>query len=236
MMDVAILAGGLGTRLAPATQTIPKALIDINGEPFIAHQLRLLRSRGIERVVLCVSYLGEMIQDFVQDGSAFDLSVRYSFDGPELRGTAGAIRQALPMLGGEFFVTYGDSYLPCDYRAIGSAFQSSGKQGLMTVFRNEGRWDTSNVELAGQDIIKYDKKNRTAGMHHIDYGLGVFRQEAFLTLDSEKYYDLAQLYQDLVASGELAAFEVHERFYEIGSWAGISELTAMLSAKSIEVR
>ena len=235
MMEIVIVAGGLGTRLSPVTQTIPKALIDINGEPFIAHQLRLLRSRGVERVVLCVSYLGEMIHDFVRDGSQFDLSVLYSFDGPELLGTAGAVRRALPLLADNFFVTYGDSYLPCDYGAVAAAFRSSGKQGLMTVFRNEGQWDTSNVELSSQGIVKYDKSNYTAAMHHIDYGLGMFRRDAFLALDNGKYYDLAQLYQDLVAREELAAFEVYERFYEIGSWAGIRELAALLAARSTEV-
>src|SRR5215475_16199750 len=114
MLPVAILAGGLATRLRPITERIPKALIEINGEPFIAHQLRLLRSRGIRRVVLCLCYLGEMVRDFVGGGQAFDLAVEYSFDGPVLLGTAGAIHRAIPLLGGAFFVLYGDSWLPCD--------------------------------------------------------------------------------------------------------------------------
>ena len=161
---------------------LPKALVDINGEPFIAHQLRLLHANGIRRVVLCLGYLGEWCAHFVGDGSAFGLEVEYSFDGPVLRGTAGAIHQALPLLGSAFFVLYGDSYLPCDYAAVEEAFRQSGKPGLMTVFRNEGQWDSSNVEFAAGRILAYDKKNRTPRMRYIDYGLGVFDRRTFEAL------------------------------------------------------
>ena len=133
---VAILAGGLATRLRPQTESVPKALIDINGEPFLAHQLRLLRALGIDKVVLCVGYLGEQIVRLVGDGSQFGLQVAYSFDGPALLGTAGAIKQALFLLDESFFVLYGDSYLECDYRAIQTAFERAGKLALMTVYRN----------------------------------------------------------------------------------------------------
>lgn len=228
MLPVAILAGGLATRLRPITERIPKALIDINGEPFIAHQLRLLRSRGIRRVVLCLGYLGEMVGEFVGDGRAFGLAVEYSFDGPVLRGTAGAVHQALGLLGDAFFVLYGDSWLPCDYAAVESAFLDSGKTGLMTIFRNEGQWDSSNVEFTGGQILAYDKKNRTPRMQYIDYGLGVFKRQAFSGLESGSVHDLAALYQDLLARGELAALEIAERFYEIGSVAGIQELSSLL--------
>ena len=177
-LPVAILAGGLATRLRPLTETIPKALIEINGEPFAAHQLRLLKSRGIERVVFCVGYRAEMIEEYVGPGGRFGLDVSYSSDGPVLRGTAGAIHQAIPLLGDRFFVLYGDSYLPCNYAAVEGAFLDSGRQGLMTVFRNEGRWDTSNVEFAGGRILAYDKKQHPPRMQHIDYGLGVFHRSA----------------------------------------------------------
>ena len=171
MLHAAILAGGLATRLRPITDRIPKALVEINGEPFIAHQLRLLHARGIRRVVLCLGCLGEMVRQFVGDGRAFDLAVEYSFDGPVLRGTAGAIHQALPLLGSAFFVLYGDSWLPCDYADVEAAFVQSGKTGLMTVFRNDGQWDSSNVEFAGGGILAYDQKNRRPRMRYIDSGL-----------------------------------------------------------------
>ena len=228
MIGCAILAGGLATRLRPITERIPKALVDIDGEPFIAHQLRLLHSKGIRRVVLCLGYLGEMVREFVGDGTAFGVEAGYSFDGPTLRGTAGAIHQALPLLGSAFFVLYGDSYLPCDYAAVEEAFRQSGKMGLMTVFRNEGEWDSSNVEFADGRILAYDKKNRTPRMRYIDYGLGVFARSAFEALAPGSVYDLAATYQDLLAADELAACEVKERFYEIGSPAGIEELSQLL--------
>jgi N-acetyl-alpha-D-muramate 1-phosphate uridylyltransferase len=228
MLPVAILAGGLATRLRPITERIPKALVEINGEPFIAHQLRLLHARGIRRVVLCVGYMGEMVRQFVDDGRAFGLQVEYSFDGPVLRGTAGAIHQALPLLGRTFFVLYGDSYLPCDYRGVEEAFAGGRKMGLMTVFRNDGQWDSSNVEFAEGRIVAYDKRNRTPRMCHIDYGLGVFDGRTFEDLAPGCVYDLAGTYQDLLAKNELAACEVKDRFYEIGSAAGIEELSQAL--------
>ena len=231
-MDVAILAGGLGTRIAPATRTAPKALVEINGEPFIAHQLRLLRAQGIQRVVLCVGYLGEMIRDYTGDGSAFGLTVEYCFDGPRLRGTAGAIAQALPMLGDEFFVVYGDSYLNCDYSTVAEAFRRSGKLGLMTVFRNDGQWDRSNVEFVDGQILAYDKVRVTPRMRHIDYGLGVFRRDAFADASTNETYDLAALYQALLDSGELAACEIQERFYEVGSFVGIQEFSVFLNKRA----
>jgi NDP-sugar pyrophosphorylase family protein len=229
MLPIAILAGGLATRLRPITEAIPKALVEIAGEPFLAHQLRLLRAAGYQRVVMCVGYLGEQVRDYAGDGAAFGLHVEYSFDGPRLLGTAGAIVRALPLLGERFSVIYGDSYLPCDYAAAERAFAESGKLGLMTVYRNEGQWDTSNVEFDGARVVRYDKANRTPAMRHIDYGLGVFRREAFAGIGPEEVRDLAGLYQDLVRRGELAAWESSDRFYEIGSREGIADLTEFLT-------
>jgi histidinol-phosphate phosphatase family protein len=213
------------------TETIPKALIDINGEPFLAHQLRLLKRSGATRLVLCVGYLGESVREFAGDGSKFGLEIEYSFDGPKLLGTAGAIRRALPLLGDAFFVLYGDSYLPCDYRDVENAFRQSGKPGLMTVFRNEGRWDASNIEFSKGQILRYDKRNRTTEMHHIDYGLGAFQASVFDKLAEDQVHDLAAVYQDLLQRGKLAGYEAAERFYEIGSRAGIEELENYLARK-----
>jgi N-acetyl-alpha-D-muramate 1-phosphate uridylyltransferase len=232
MFPVAILAGGLATRLWPLTKTIPKALVDVNGEPFIAHQLRLLTVNGIEQVVICAGYLGEMIQEAVGDGKRFGLRVSFSSDGPRLRGTAGAVKKAAPSLGSCFFVLYGDSYLPCNYRAVQTEFKKSRRMALMTVFRNDGRWDRSNVESTNGHILAYDKQNQTARMHHIDYGLGVFHQSAFERVPEDQPYDLARLYQDLLEQGELAACEVRERFYEIGSFEGLEDTRRFLAAQS----
>jgi len=228
MYPVALLAGGLATRLRPLTEKIPKSLVEIHGQPFIAHQFQLLRAQGIERVVVCTGHLGEMIEAFAGDGRAFGLRVEYSPDGPTQRGTAGAVRNALPRLGGRFFVLYGDSYLECDYAEVARQFEAAGKLGLMTVFRNDGQWDTSNVEYAQGRIVAYDKRQRTERMHYIDWGLGVFRREAFETPENAAASDLAAVYQNLLRRGELAAYEVHQRFYEIGSFAGIEELSRHL--------
>ncbi len=229
MLPVGILAGGLATRLLPLSETIPKALVEIHGEPFLGHQLRLLSASGVERAVLCVGYRGDQIRDYAGDGRAFGLQVEYSFDGPTLLGTAGALRRALPLLGDRFLVVYGDSYLPCDYRAVQQAFPDSRKAALMTVHRNEGRWDSSNVEFSEGRILAYDKANQTAAMHHIDYGLGVFCRQPFDALPEGEPADLATVYRDLLRRGELAAYEVPTRFYEIGSPEGIRELEEFLS-------
>ena len=232
MLPVAILSGGLAKRLQPLTETIPKVLIEVNGEPFIAHQLRLLHANGVRRVIVCAGYLGEMIQDVVGDGVRFGLQVEFSYDGPRLLGTGGAIKKALPLLGQAFFVLYGDTYLPCDYHAVQTEFEKSGRLALMTVFRNEGRWDRSNVEFVDGRILAYDKRHQTARMHHIDYGLGMFSEAAFTTVPPDQPYDLMTLYQDLLRQGTLAAFEVGQRFYEIGSFEGLEETRRYLAAQS----
>jgi N-acetyl-alpha-D-muramate 1-phosphate uridylyltransferase len=221
MLPVAILAGGLATRLKPLTEKIPKSLIEINGEPFIAHQLRLLKRNGVQHVILCVGHMGGMIEKTVGNGRTFGVKVEYSYDGDKLLGTAGAVRSALAKLGKSFFVMYGDSYLPCDYAAVERAFIASNKLALMTVFRNNGEWDASNVEFENGQILNYSKKNRSEHMRYIDYGLSVFRAEA---LAKTQAADLADVCGELLQSNQLAATEVHERFYEIGSPAGLQEL------------
>lgn len=230
-LPIAILAGGLATRLRPLTEKTPKALIDVGGEPFIAQQLRLLKSNGLERVVICAGFLGEMIQEIIGDGKKFNLQVNYSFDQQPLLGTGGAVKKALPLLGPAFFVLYGDSYLPCNYDAVQKAFEASGKKALMTVFHNHGAWDKSNVEFRDGQILTYDKKNKNQRMEYIDYGLGVFQANAFDLIPDRKSYDLAEIYKNLLGRRELAAFEVHQRFYEIGSWQGLEETKQFITKK-----
>ncbi|MFI5116985.1 MAG: nucleotidyltransferase family protein [Terriglobales bacterium] len=230
LMPAVILAGGLATRLRPLTERIPKALIEVAGHPFLWHQFQLLKRSGIRRVVLLVGHLGENIQQRFQDGAELGLRIDYCFDGPVLLGTAGAIRQALPLLPERFFVLYGDSYLPCNYAAVEAAFRQSGSPGLMTVYRNEGRYDSSNVEYDGDRILRYDKRNHTPAMHHIDYGLGAFHRSVFEAIPAGQARDLAAVYQDLLHAGSLAAFEVHQRFYEIGSPDGLRDTAEFLKA------
>lgn len=230
---VAILAGGLGTRLGPRTATIPKAMVDVAGEPFVAHQLRLLGQQQRRRdVVLCTGHRGGQIEQFVGDGARWGCRVRYSREEEaQLLGTGGALRLALPLLGERFLVMYGDSYLPIPFLPVWQAFRGSGQAGLMTVFRNDGRWDTSNVEFADGAIRRYDKEVRTATMRHIDYGLGAFEASVLAAYPLGKRLDLAEVYGDLLRLGRLAAYEVTQRFYEIGSPAGLAETGAFLTAR-----
>ena len=227
-IPVAILAGGLATRLRPITEKIPKSLVLVAGKPFLAHQLELLHARGIRHAVLCIGYLGEMIQREFGNGSTYGIRLDYSFDGPKPLGTGGAIKRALPLLGDEFFVLYGDSYLPVEYRPIAEFFQHSGKLGCMTVYRNEGRYDTSNVVFRDGEIAVYDKKNRPPEMRHIDYGLSLFKAAVFNSYSADQPFDLAEVMSKLVRQKQLAGFEVRERFYEMGSPAGLSELETLL--------
>ena len=222
----AILAGGLATRLGSLTESIPKSLVRVSGEPFLAHQLELLRNQGITRVVLCVGHLGEMIKTEFGDGHSFGIALEYSFDGPGLLGTGGALRKALPLLGKNFLVLYGDSYLPIEFGPVASAFYHSGKAGLMTVFRNENQWDISNVQFENGQILEYSKKEQTAQMHHIDYGLSVFSSRAFAGMP--EVFDLSDLMARLLGKGELASYEVDKRFYEAGSPRGLAELETFL--------
>jgi N-acetyl-alpha-D-muramate 1-phosphate uridylyltransferase len=236
LLPVVILAGGLATRLRPLTEDLPKSLVDVNGQPFIAHQLRLLRTQGVNRVIVCAGYRGELIQQFVGSGAAFGLEVRFAFDGPQLLGTAGAVKNAWPLVGPAGFVLYGDSFLECDYQEVQMAFERCNQLGLMTVFHNENRWDRSNVEFVDGRIVAYDKHVPTTRMRHIDYGLAVFQAAAFTGVQSDRPSELATLYQRLLAQGQLGGWEVPQRFYEIGSWNGLEETRRHLAEHAPRAR
>ena len=231
MIPIVILAGGLGTRLRPITETIPKSLLEVAGEPFIAHQLRELARQGIPNVVICVGNLSEQIEKCVKDGTDYGVSIKYSYETNDLLGTGGAIRNALHLLTDDFFVLYGDSWLEIDYRSVYESFQNSGKTALMTVFRNEGRWDTSNVEMDGESIKLYSKTKQNPRMTHIDYGLGILKPNIFEQYPEGANFDLAEIYESLSDSGRLASFEAKNRFYEIGSHDGLNELNEILQER-----
>jgi NDP-sugar pyrophosphorylase family protein len=231
-IPVAVLAGGLATRLGPVTETIPKALVEVAGRPFAEHQIGWLRSQGIERIVFCVAHLGDQIREALGSGSQWNLSIEYVFDGEPPLGTGGALKRALPWLGDAFFVLYGDSLLSCDLPTIERAFRAQGRAGLMTVFRNDDRWDRSNILFENGRVLRYDKRRRTPDMRHIDYGLGVLSPRALAPFQSDRPFDLARVYERLLDAGELAAFEVSERFYEIGSPKGLEETRAFLASRT----
>jgi NDP-sugar pyrophosphorylase family protein len=230
-----ILAGGLGTRMRPLTPAIPKALIVVRGEPFIDHQLRWLAAHGIEEVVLCIGHRGGQLREHLGD-RRFGIPLRYVDEGENLRGTAGAVRLAFDegVLDESFLLTYGDSYLPVDFGAFASAFTCSADPAMMAVFRNEGRWDTSNVIVSGGRVSLYDKKRRdpaaTSRMLHIDYGLLAFRRSVVeQRIAPGLPSDLADLLHALSLEGQLAAYEVETRFFEIGSPEGLRDLEHFLT-------
>ena len=236
-VPVALLAGGLATRLRPITETIPKALVELAGRPFIDHQLALLRRHGVRRVVMCLGYLGERVRDHCGDGERYGLELAYSFDGDKLMGTGGAIARAAPLLaggpGGAFWVMYGDSYMDIDYRAVLAAFLARDPAetlGLMTVLRNGDRWDKSNVVFRDGRLVKYDKRNRTPDMDHIDYGVGLLRTAAVDRIPVDRPFALAELYTALGAEGRMVGYEVTQRFYEIGTPESLEEARAYLQS------
>jgi NDP-sugar pyrophosphorylase family protein len=229
---VAILAGGLATRLRPITEKIPKALLEIAGRPFIFHQLELLKRQGVERVVLCLGHLGKQVENVVGDGKTFGLSVKYSFDGDTLLGTGGALKRALPCLEEKFFVLYGDSYLPCSFSDVQSAYEIAQCPALMTFLRNDGQWDKSNIMFREGKLTEYNKRYPRPEMVHVDYGLGVLSAGVFSGYSDNTVYDLADIYHELSLEGQLAGFEMGERFYEIGSIRGIRETEEFLLRKA----
>jgi NDP-sugar pyrophosphorylase family protein len=226
MPPVCILAGGLGTRLGDRVRETPKPLIEVAGEPFLLHQLRLLAAHGVSEVVLCVGYLGELIEARIGE-ERFGVRIRYSFDAPELDGTLGAVRRAQPLLGERFLVLYGDTYLRVDYAAVARLWLQSGLPAVMTVLRNDGRWDTSNVLYDDGVVVRYDKDDPTPEMRWIDYGLGGLSERAIATVGPEER-ELSGLYRALAQRKELMGFPAEERFYEIGSASALAETEAFL--------
>lgn len=231
-LPVCILAGGLATRLGALSLTTPKILIDIEGAPFAERQLAWLRTQGVADVVYCVGHLEAQVRAALGDGSRWGMRFVFVADGPELRGTGGAIRHALPYLAEPFLVLYGDSYLQCSLPDVERAFFGAGHPALMTVFRNDGRWDASNVEFTDGQIVRYDKVNRDERMRYVDYGLGVLSRQLFAGYREDAKFDLADLYRDLARENRLAGYEVRERFFEIGSEEGLRETRALFRARA----
>jgi MurNAc alpha-1-phosphate uridylyltransferase len=228
MYPLAILAGGLATRLYPMTQNIPKSMVEIAGQPFIDWQLKMISTSGFTKVVLCLGDKGDQVKNFVGNGSKYGLDVSYSFDGEKALGTGGAIAKALPILGDNFGVTFGDSYLPIDFKSVCDIFNQSEKKALMTIYKNLNQFGKSNVEFVNGKIITYSKNSSTKVMEYIDYGFSIFRKEVFLNIPKDEFLDLGDVIEKIVKDGDLEGFEVKQRFYEIGSFEGIQEISNYL--------
>ncbi len=228
-MQAVILAGGLGTRLKPITDSLPKALTPVLGKPFIDYQVELLKKSGVRDLVLCIGYRGEKIEDHLGDGSRFGVKVEYSRDGPELLGPAGALKRAEKLLGGSFFVTYGDAYLRAPYGRIMETLLKSDRLGLMVAFRNDGRYGRSDLTVESGMVVRYDKKRSLSGMHWINFGVSALRKEALGAIPERKVCGEEEFYGALIKDRQLKAFPVYDRFYEIGTPGSLAEFERFIS-------
>lgn len=223
-MQAVILAGGIASRLRPLTETVPKSMLRVSDKPFLEHQIVLLRSHGITDIVLCVGHLAHLIRDYFEDGSRFGVRLLYSQEGESLLGTGGAVRNAALLLKEDFAVMYGDSYLMIDYADLFRAFRESGLPAMMVVYRNEDRWDRSNVVIDCGKVAFYSKSERPPNTVYIDAGVSVFRKDILRLLPPKNPVGLDLLLHDLTNRQLLAAYESQQRFYEIGSFSGLDEL------------
>jgi NDP-sugar pyrophosphorylase family protein len=230
-VQVVILAGGLATRLRPLSLKTPKSLLMICGRPFLAYQLEFLAAQGIKNIVLCTGYLGERIEAYFRDGASLGVRLQYSREGSVLLGTAGALKNAGPLLADEFFVMYGDSYLSIDFAAVYRYFKSFDKTALMTVYRNCGRYGQSNVALAGNLVAGYSKNEPAKSMIYIDYGALLFRKSVLDLIPAGEFHPLEKVLAKLAERKEMLAYEVPERFYEVGSWRGLAEFRRFMAGK-----
>ena len=221
-LPVAILAGGLGTRLGKKALNKAKVLIDVAGKPFISRQLNYLSDQGIKDIVICVGHLGNQIKNYIGNGSKYNLNVSYSDDSDRLLGTGGSIKKACQILGEHFFILYGDSFLPVNFSLIEKAYFQEKKPALMTVLKNKGRWDKSNAYFKNK-CVKYNKKKPQKNMDYIDYGLNIVKNSIFSDFPSNEVFDLADVFENLSNKSLLAGFEIYDRFYEIGSINGLND-------------
>jgi len=230
-MQIVILCGGLATRLRPLSEKIAKSMIEIEGKPFLEHQLELLKKNGISDMIFCIGYKGEQIENYFGDGSRFGVKIKYSREKEKLLGTGGALKKAENLLNEVFLVINGDSYLPFDFKAAIGYFNKFNKPGLMVVYKNQDRYEKSNVLVKNSLVRQYNKENPTKEMKYIDYGVSIFRKKALELLPENTPCDLSQIYLSLIKKDQLLAFESKIRFYETGSFKGLEEFKRYIKNK-----
>jgi N-acetyl-alpha-D-muramate 1-phosphate uridylyltransferase len=229
-IQVVILAGGRATRLGELTKNRPKSLVEIQGKPFLAYQLELLKDHEISDIVLCIGHLGGQIRKAFGDGSNYGVHLTYSLEDEPL-GTAGALKNAAPYLNDTFLVIYGDSYLLLDFVKIYAYFLTQQKLSLDTVFRNNDAFDASNIVIRDNMVEGYSKSEKTPDMVYIDCGAVIFRKEVLQLIPENHFYSLEELFLRLIEKEQLLAFEVKERFYEIGSPQGLKDFEAFIQRR-----
>ncbi len=232
-MQVVILAGGLATRLRPLTDRVPKSLVEVCGKPFLEYQLCFLKKNGVRDIVLCAGYRGEQIEEYFGDGRKYGVNLTYSYEKEQLLGTAGALKNAESLLEEQFFVIYGDSYLLLNFDTIVSWFNELDKLGLMVVYKNDDRYEPSNVVIEGNLVKQYNKKHRTEKMVYIDYGASILRKKVLELVPPGQVCSLEQLFAGLIKQEELLSYQVDERFYQIGSPEGLAEFAKYISQTKV---
>jgi NDP-sugar pyrophosphorylase family protein len=237
-VQAVVLAGGLATRMRPRTLSVPKAMLEVAGRPFVDWQLERLAACGLTDVVMCVAHLADQIEAHVGDGARFGVRVRWAREGSTLLGTAGAIRAALALLEPAFLVTYGDSYLPFDYAEPLRILESHADcDAVMSVYPNRGQWDTSNVMMdpSGEWVHRYEKGAKEAGgaeWDHIDYGATALRREVVAALPHGVKRGLDEIQHVLAGQKRLRGCIARERFFEIGSPEGLADLDRHLRTRA----
>lgn len=232
-MQMVILAGGLATRLRPLTNKIPKSMVLFRGKPFLLYQIELLKRNLIQDIVLCTGYLSEQIEEYFGDGRQFGVNIRHSREGERLLGTAGALKNAQALLDDQFFVMYGDSYLPLDYAVIADHFLQSDKQALMVVYKNRDRYEPSNVVVRGGLVQAYDKRRKMPDMIYIDEGLSAFRRTVLELIPAGQFVSLQEVFTKLMERRELSAYETNQRFYTIGTIEALEEFRQLVASGEI---
>lgn len=239
-MQMVILAGGKATRLLPLTSNLPKSMLKIAGRPFLEYQLELLKEYEVKDILICLGYKGELMMDYFGNGEKFGVRLSYSFDGERLLGTAGALKKAYKLLDENFFLMYGDSYLPYNYKKIEEFFngstgspsrlwrERSDKLSLMVIYKNKNRYDKSNIAIQDGLVRIYVKDLKGENLEYIDAGLSILKKEVLNLVPEDEAYDLQDLYRILISEEEMLAYEVKQRFYEIGSFEGLEEFRKLV--------
>ena len=229
-MQIVILCGGLATRLGDLGKDTPKSMIQIKGKPFLEYQIENVKKHLITDIVLCVGHLSEQIEDYFGNGENLGVNIRYSYDKDKPLGPIGALKNAESLLQDTFFIMYGDSYVFVDFDKVYSYFKKQNKIALMVVYQNFDKFDSSNIIINNEKVVKYDGE-KTKETTYIDYGVSLFRKKILQDVPQDVFYSTNDLFSKLVKQKELLAYEVKKRFYHIGTPEALKEFKKYIEIK-----
>jgi NDP-sugar pyrophosphorylase family protein len=220
-MQVAVLAGGLGTRLRPITDRLPKCMTPVGDKPFLYYLLQLFKEKGTDEVILCTGYLGEQIEEYFGNGKNMGLRLLYSRENGCLLGTGGALKLAEPILHDSLLVVNGDTYLNIDYKTIYEDFNMSKAQALIVA--SQCPTDTCG-DLAVDDnfnVTAYDKTN-PVGKDYVNAGVMGLKRDILAEVNPAQVVSLeADIFPNLISRGDVRACITAKQFYDIGSFSGL---------------